>query len=460
MKKSVSVAIAFVLCLIVAGCGSESKSREIEFHFKKSTMKKTLHFKGLIEPAKATSVSLKKGYGTIEWMAPEGQFVASGETIVKLRMDDAEEGFRDADLKLFKVEKDKEEKEISTPYDISLKRKDFFEKKLLLEQGRFDHYHLLKGETEDKIKTAESEKKKNLFELSFSQAFLEFQKQIAKKGFSSSFDLQSREIDTFSKEVELDYSKRYFDKLFDPPLEEELTKTEYQIDVASGELWLSRNNIVSASLSAQIIMKSAEAVVEMRKARWKSYKETLEQKVICAPHPGMVIVPTLWGVFKFSVGQQVWPRVGFMKIAGNEGFYVSAIVDETISSELKQDASATVRLEADPEKVFQAKIRSISKSAKSSRGKQSGFKKFPVELDINYGSNTLTVGSKVDVSVDLVGSDGVYIPRDAVKEDGKKKFLKLKNTLGVSEVEVDLEVFDADWFLWKNPSQQEGKVLY
>jgi hypothetical protein len=149
-----------------------------------------------------------------------------------------------------------------------------------------------------------------------------------------------------------------------------------------------------------------------------------------------------------------------MKIAGNEGFYASAIVDETISSELKVGATATISLESDPETFFPARIRTISKSAKSSRGKQSGFKKFPVELDLDYASNTLIVGAKVDITVDIVGQEGVYIPRDAIKEDGKKKILRIKRGSSFKETEAELEVFDADWYLWKNPNPKEGRVLY
>jgi hypothetical protein len=75
-------------------------------------------------------------------------------------------------------------------------------------------------------------------------------------------------------------------------------------------------------------------------------------------------------------------------------------------------------------------------------------------------SESLLIGSKAEVFVDLGVKDGVFIPRDLLIEKDKRNFVLLKSTFGVKEIEVELEDFDKDWVLWRNSAVSEGVLLY
>ena len=450
--------IFLIICCL--GCDKQADKQIVGFKFKPTKKVTKLKFRGIVKPGKTTNIFLKDGcYGKIEWLADEGTIVASGEVVAKIDMHQIEKTFRNADMSVFKGKCDLEKLAGELPYELANKEKEFFAKKLDFKSYRFEKANLYQKKKPNEIWKIDTDINRAKFGLKFAQDQFQFQRKITYRGFSSQFDLKSKEIDKKSKDIELAYSKRLKEKTFEAPLTDEIAKIDYKLKVASGEIWLSESQIRSASITSQIKLKRSETYLEMARVRRRKSLEKLNQKVLKAPCAGLVIRPFLWGGYRFDVGGQLWPRVGFLQIASKKGFYIESPVDENISLKMNKADSVNIRFDQIPEVTFKGKVKSISSSPRQGR-KKTIMKKFPVTISFEPGTYSMLIGAKASLEIDTIGSLSVYIPQDIVFQKDKKKYVRLWGFAGIREIEVEVDSHNADWYIWKNPPTEEGVLVY
>ncbi|MEW6710816.1 MAG: HlyD family efflux transporter periplasmic adaptor subunit [Candidatus Riflebacteria bacterium] len=461
MKNNRIFAFIAVVILVLSGCtGSSTKTSAIQYRFCSETRNKIVKFRAVLKPGDIANVSLKSGYGPVAWMAEEGSRVASGELVLEINMDDI-------DLRVKRSEKNIASQldlftrvRSANPAEMADLKLNLRTRQLEFERAEFDRKWLFKPKTDGEIWKLQSDMEAAKINFEITSKLHELKKNVTDKGFDSAFSLRSSEIDKKSREIELDYAQRLLKQLQSPPLTEELAQIDFQKTVASGEIWLAENRVVSASISSQIREKSLEVVLERHRSSFREQNQTLEEAKKLAPRDGIVIHPYLWGDFRFRVGQHAWPGVAIVQVIGDGKYYLEALLLENQVNGLKEKASATVVLDSQPAKSWKGEVKTIGKAPKPMRGaKNSGIKFIPVEITLN-ASESLVFGDKGDVTVDLGSFSGVFLPRDLIKTAGSEKTILLQTTFGSQETAADLEDFDHDWVIWKNPPQSEGVILF
>lgn len=454
----------FILLVIVtiSGCSgnSENQEREIEYRYCTETRRKQLEFRATLKPSDVENVSIKSGHGTIEWMADEGEKVASGATVVKIDMGAIETRVRRSEKNIASQLDLFEKVRSANPAEEADLKMNLHSRKLDFERAGSERKWLFNPKNDGEVWKINSDLEAAEINFDLAAKLYGLKKKLTEKGFDSAFSLRSSEIDKRSREIEKEYAARLVKQLSQAPLTEELAQIDFQKTVASGEIWLAQNKIVSASVSAQIREKSMEVVLERFRSNFRDNKKTLDEAVKFAPRDGVVVHPFLWGDFKFRVGQSVWPGVSILQVVIEGRYYLEALLHENILNGMTEKASATIRLDSCPDRVFSGQVKSISKAPKNIRGlRNSGLKFIPVEISLD-ADEKLIPGDKADVTVDLGEFTGVFLPRDLVKRVGDKNLLVQKTLFGREEIIVELEDFNQDWVFWKNPHQEQGVLFF
>lgn len=450
---------------ILSGCGGSSTTRSgggqlPEYHFSSESRRHFVGLRATLKSADVSEVGLKLGRGKIDWMAEEGSSIASGEAVVRIDMETTRTRIRDREVGLATEIDRLANLKQAGPAEMAALQKSLNERKLDLKRADHEDWWLRNPKTADEIWKIDTDLQ--IASISFSHAakIYSLKKNVADRGFESPFSLRSSEIELRSREIEHDYARRLQKQLHEPPLAEEIARISYQRQVASGEIWLAGNELLAASVSAQIKVNNLEVIVERIRSRLREEGNALEESVLKAPRAGVVIHPVLWGHYRFVPGSDAWQGVSIVQVIGQGGYYLESLADEADANMLVENASATIVFDNLPGKVFQGEITSISKAPRRIRGKQdSAVRFFPVTIKLN-ASESFIVGSKATVQVVLEEKHGVFIPRDAVKSSGEKHEVMVKSAFGVSARPAEIESFNHDWVLWKNAPSDRGTIFY
>ncbi|MBU1109134.1 MAG: HlyD family efflux transporter periplasmic adaptor subunit [Candidatus Riflebacteria bacterium] len=455
--------LALVFCVIalfVAGCGSTAKSEKPSYKYKSETRQNIVELRATLKAEDISNVGMKNGYGIVDWMAEEGSVVASGGVLVKIDMKkiNARRRIYESDLET-QLDRLRNLAQVS-PSDIAALDKTLKEKELEYARAMQESDWLQNRKTDDEIWKIYSDLQ--IASISFAHASRQYElkKMVVEKGFDSAFSLRTSEIDKRSREIELEYALRIRDKLSEPPIPEELAKNRYQKSVASGEIWLASNQLESASLSAQIQVNNLEVRLERIRSSLREQNKALEEEELKAPRSGIVIHPILWGEFKFRPGVNAWSGVTIVQVVGDDGYYLEALANEAQANVVVEKASATIEFDAFPGKVFAGAVKSISKAPRRVRGQQdSAIRFFPVQISL-AGDQDLLIGGKGSVKIILGEKTGIFLPRELLLKEGEKTMVRQSGRFGDSRCEIEVEEFNQDWVLWKNPPDEQGALLF
>jgi hypothetical protein len=149
-----------------------------------------------------------------------------------------------------------------------------------------------------------------------------------------------------------------------------------------------------------------------------------------------------------------------MQIIGDDGCYLEALANEAEANVIVEKASASVEFDSLPGKVFYGSVKSISKAPRRVRGQQnSAIRFFPVQISLDT-KEKLLIGGKGTARIILGERTGVFLPRDLLLVEGEKTSVKVAGRFGESHRDVEIEEFNQDWVLWKNPPDQQGELLF
>ena len=449
-----------VFLVFQTGCRSSSKTEKPMYQFKSETRQNVVELRATLKADDISSVGLTTGWGEVAWMAEEGSMVASGDLVVKINMENLKSRAERRQAELATQLDRMHNLEQVEPSDMAALEKALKEKELEFARAVQESQWLHQRKTTDEIWKIHSDLE--IASISFAHALRQYdlKKKVTEKGFDSAFSLRTSEIDKRSREIELDYARRIKAKLSDPPLPEELARVEYQKTVASGEIWLASNQLQSASLSAQIKVNNLEVRVERVRATLREENRSLEESELKASRAGIVIHPILWGDFKFRPGVNAWQGVTIAQVVGKDSYYLEALANESDANVLVEKASASIEFDSLPGRVFHGTVKSISKAPRRSRAQQnSAIRFFPIQIALQAGQDLL-IGGKASVRVVLGEKTGVFLPREILQVEGEKTMVRQDGRFGDSRTEVEIEEFNQDWVLWKNPPADQGRLLF
>lgn len=455
--------IVFILILYIVGCSTSARNTGVEkpvFCFKSQTKTQTVSFSCSLIASETIPISLKPGvWGKIKWIVDEGAIVASGDLIAKIDMEPYEEQLRNRESAERHAREQLNNFMVEAPFSLGELGNEISEKERLLELRKHEMDWLTDGKSFSEKLRAKTDVEKAGIGIDHSQQSLILQKKVAERGFAAPHSVRTAEIEVQRREIELDYSERLVKKFGEAPLPEEEAKISYQTQVASGELWLAKNQLSSASTTRAIEQKRIDFQIEINSSQFRKTKIKLEQRELFAPGAGIVIFPFTWGR-KAAVGQSLWQGMNFMEIVSTNSFILDAAVDEHISSILRVGASASILMDCDPNQPLFGEVLLVGKLPRRSFREKSQFKKFPVQLSVSGDTQSLRIGEKGKVDVFLDSAVGVFLPRDILLGTEASPTVKLWERGVIKEIPVSIEAFSSDFVKWVNPPASSGKLLY
>jgi len=149
-------------------------------------------------------------------------------------------------------------------------------------------------------------------------------------------------------------------------------------------------------------------------------QRALDSLTLRAPLDGVVALQNHWqpqgSPTTFKPGDRAWPGAAIAELPDGSALKIVARVEEAERGQLKLGQSATVRLDALPDRNFDAHVDTISPTASMDFG--AGWpvpRNFSLELGLGGSDARLTpgMGATVRIAVDRV-ADGIVIPTNAL----------------------------------------------
>jgi len=173
-------------------------------------------------------------------------------------------------------------------------------------------------------------------------------------------------------------------------------------------------------------------------------QRALDSLILRAPLDGVVALQTHWqpqgSPTTFKPGDRAWPGAALAEVPDGSALKIVARVEEAERGQLKLGQSATVRLDALPDRNFDAHVDTISPTASMDFG--AGWpvpRNFALELGLAGSDARLTpgMGATVRIAVDRV-ADGIVVPTNALFRKGGRTVAYVKRGSKFDERPVEV----------------------
>lgn len=204
-----------------------------------------------------------------------------------------------------------------------------------------------------------------------------------------------------------------------------------------------------AKLNADRAAAGSDLASKQQKRDQAAYQVQLDERslaslTLLAPLDGVVALQNHWqpqgSPTPFKPGDRAWPGADIAELPDSSALKLVARVEEAERGQLKLGQSATVQLDALPDRTFDARVNTISPTA--SLDFTAGWpvpRNFAVELGLSGSDSRLTpgMGATVRIAVDRV-SDGIVIPTSAVFRKAGRTVVYLRRHSKFEETAVEV----------------------
>jgi HlyD family secretion protein len=168
-------------------------------------------------------------------------------------------------------------------------------------------------------------------------------------------------------------------------------------------------------------------------------KSALQSMEIKAPHDGLLVLRRNWRGQLPRVGEQLWPGQKVAEIPLLDEMEAEVFVLEVDGSGLANDQKAELVIEAQPDIIYNAKIKLVDKLAKP-RDPGVPVQYFAVVLTLEKTDKAvMKPGQRVRATLILDQEDAIVVPRQAVvMKDGKNVVFKKTKTGTFDAIPVEL----------------------
>src|SRR3954468_12765449 len=203
----------------------------------------------------------------------------------------------------------------------------------------------------------------------------------------------------------------------------------------------------------QLKRQAAEAdlrVLQIRRDRAAQAEQqaagNADRMSIHAPIGGMVVVKTIWKGNNMGIvqeGEEVRAGVPVVDIVNPSAMRVRARVNQADVNDLRVDQAVKVGLDAYPALSFDGRVAQISPLGVTSV-LSAKVRTFVVLVDVNGSHPNLMpdLSASLDVTLDRT-PNAIVIPRDSLKQDGNKTFVRVKRGDSYEERGVTIAALNA-----------------
>ena len=228
-----------------------------------------------------------------------------------------------------------------------------------------------------------------------------------------------------------------------------------KINVEKNKLALEQAEATMKQLKATYELKRRAAdadirILQIRRDRAANAERqaagNAERMSIRAPIGGMAVVKTIWkgnNMAEVQEGEEVRAGVPIVDIVNPNSMRVRARVNQADMNELRVGQSVRVGLDAYPALAFDGRIAQISPLGVTSV-LSAKVRSFVVLVDVNGSHPNLMpdLSASLDVALDRT-PNAIVIPRDAIRQNGNRTMVRIKQGNGFEDREVTVTATNA-----------------
>jgi HlyD family secretion protein len=228
------------------------------------------------------------------------------------------------------------------------------------------------------------------------------------------------------------------------PIQGEKNRLDYvdrQYQLGENEARSAADDIGTSAEVGRASQKRNKALFDVQQG-----ERAVTAMILRAPVGGMVtLLPNWrnqqgWGEApEFKEGDRLWPGAAIAELPDLSSVQVTARVDETDRGRVKKGQTAKVRVDAVPDKEFDAKVAEISPLAKLDFSSWPLTKSFDLILELATTDQRLRPGMSANarIAVDRK-ADTILLPAQAVFEKGGRTVVYVQGTWGFDERPVEI----------------------
>lgn len=381
---------------------------------------------GELEPVQSTMISsgVRGDRGKIIQLIEDGSEVVEGDLLARLDPTPFEEEIRklelevgqveslvDAKRQLLEWERAQAERQVETAaFDLKVARLDLGR----VEKGEGPlELARLEGDLGDAVQAAENQ-----------AGYVLELKALAEKGYVEPTEIEQAEKLVEKERREQELARRKFESYRDFILPALVASLEARVEHAGVELEQVRVSGGFKVGEAQASLNRSDRELESARVRLANARVELERTVIRAPIGGLVVHREEYRdgqKRKPRVGDVVWQNQPLMYLPDLTRMLVNTRVREVDLHKVEPGNRAVVRLDAYPDKVLQASVRSIGVLAERQQEQWAGDKHFRLVVMLEDADPKLRPGmtARVDILSRTV-EDELTVPLNAIfQEQGR-----------------------------------------
>jgi len=256
----------------------------------------------------------------------------------------------------------------------------------------------------------------------------ELQRQLGELGNELELvDIEKIMADRFSIDNELAYSRH---EIIDAMRDKEL------LDYRSGHLEGKKGTYRDREGAEVAVLNAVRLTQE---SKFQEHQAQLDNSEIAAPHDGFFVYEKTWYGQKINVGSTIFPGNKIASIPNLDKMEAVLNVLETEAVGIVEDQSATVIIDAFPEKPLHGTITKISATA-SPIERNSPVKYFSVTVTLDDADpDWIRPESQVTATIAINRiEDTIFIPNQAIFSDGNGEWVLLRKGKNLEKQEIEL----------------------
>lgn len=232
--------------------------------------------------------------------------------------------------------------------------------------------------------------------------------------------------------------------------ESDIKKKEIKLNLDKADISLERagEQIEHRIKVQKEEIKQKQLSIEQDRSRLTEAHETLKKLYVVTPSPGIAIISRNWSTGnKFQIGDQCWAGSPLIQLPDLSELKAIVRINEVDIAKITKGLKVEVKPDAFSDSIFTGSVNTVANLAINKDG-SSKIKVFPVEILINETNKNLLPGLTVScrIIIDKI-EDVLYVPLDAINEEGDKNYVYKKSGGGYNKVEVETGASNSDFII-------------
>ena len=238
-------------------------------------------------------------------------------------------------------------------------------------------------------------------------------------------------------------------------------RREIQLNLDKAEISLTRaKEQIENRRKIQIEeVKQKRLSIRQDEERLEEAHKTLNKLFVIAPAPGIAIISRNWSTnSKFQLGDQCWSSQQLIQLPDLSTLKAKVNINEVDIAKVAKGLKVQIRPDAFSDSTFTGYVSTVANLAQN-KDNRSNIKVFPVEIIINEYNKNLLPGLTVScrIIVDEI-PNVMYIPLEALHNEGDKSYVFKKVMSGYDKVEVQTGRTNSDYVIIEAGLDKGDKV--